>query len=486
MKLFHTKEAREDVSDIKVIKPITQTPSVEHLDKDFSALDTHVTAYCSMNIVHNQIASESFNMIDKSNYVLYNEYITAISKNLDIPKPVLISQEAIQTLPGVVVNHHVSLEGLLGDLWGKIKAFFSGIYDKIKQFFVTYFTRLGRLKNKLKNILEVLAETDKDLTTVNLDNPPSAIASKYPYEKRISYGGVTEVFNNIAIAGTILTKVNDKARSLASKEILDKNFVGKVKALRDQAKAAGDQIGKNKEEINKPKGMFFTDERAKNKEKAKGLKEDNRNLEDLRRDSEKEANQTEEEMRDINSNNKPSELEIDDKGFQEAKKEFDLLMSEIDKEFKQLINKPLVNGVTITKVEVNEDSGIELEKDTNKDKPDGVALASKTEVITLISKTSKVVESVEKVSKNYGEINETIMNNVNAVDKIIMDLEKTPDKEYGKYKTILSKKVKERLNLMKTFFGTYNKINRSLFEMVLDAADGNVAYAVLCMKYYGK
>lgn len=441
----------------------------------FLSFEKHIDAYNSLSTVYDQVSSEAFSFIDKGNYVLYNEYIKNITSNLGMSHAPVISQEAIDTLPVVAINHHISLEGFIGDMWSKIMAIFGKISDAIKDFFTKYFTRLGRLKNKLNNLLDVLKETDKDIATMQLDKVPGGLASKFPVNGKINLGTIRETFENIAALGLILKNINEGATSLAKKDILDKDFVGKIKSLKDIAKSSRDKIDNN----NANKGLNPLS--SKNRE----LRKDNKSLSQTAADAEQGAKEEEGKAAAISNDAANGDIEFDDTEFNAAKKEFDALIGAINLDMGKLKGKHLVGGVVITSVSVSKEGGLELETDTKKESPDQVDLASKSELEKLIVDTIKLITEVEGLSKKYGEINDTISKSMSAVDKIIKDIDAIKAENLGKYKSVLTNKVKERLNLMKAFFTNYNKICKSLFGMVVDAADGNVEYTVLCLKYFG-
>ena len=480
LKLFYTDERPIATKALESL--ITKQQSEpDTFEEDTQSLHLHTQAYNSLAIVHEQVAQESFSFIDKGNYVLYNEYIKSITQGLGLKQPPVISQEAINTLPTVALNHHLALEGLIGTMWEKIKALFSKIYESIKKFFAGFFTRLGRLKKKLKNLLKVLKETDSDLKTVNLDKVPGDLASKFPVNGRINLNVVNEAFKNISVVGNILTEVNTKAKTVASKDILDKSFVAKVKSLKDLSKYSKDQIKTNKD--NKTKGLKSL--YGKGKQNNKELDTENKSLKELAKDTDSEINKEESNLKDVVNDPGNANLEFDEKGFEAAKKEFNDLLKSVEASFGKLVGKTLVGGKTITKVEVKEASGINIESEENKKTPDEVALASKSELVKLLSDTLKLIENTEKLSNNYGEINDTIMKNNDTVDRLIKDIDDIDVQNLGKYKTILTTKVRERLSLMKTFFNNYNKINKNLFTLVVECAEGNVSYAVASIKYFG-
>lgn len=477
MKLFSMEQEKplEIGAIISNPPPAEPVDSSNDIDADLASLDKHVDAYNSLSLVYDQVSTEAFSFVDKGNYVLYNEYIKNITSNLGMSHVPVVSVEAINTLPTVALNHHLSLEGFIGDMWEKIKGLFSKIAQAVKDFFTKYFTRLGRLKNKLQNLLEVLKETDKDISTMQLDKVPGSLVSKYPINGKINLGVVRETFSNIAALGLILKNINDSATSLAKKDILDKDFVGKIKSLKDIAQSSKEKIDTN----NANKGLNPLSQ--KNRE----LRKDNKSLAATAADATKQAKEEEGKVSEVTGDAANANLEFDDKEFIAAKKEFDTLIAAINLDLGKLKNKALVGGVTITSVSVSKEGGLELETETNKDTPDQIDLASKSELEKLISDTIKLITEVEGLSKAYGQINDTITKSMDAVDKIIKDIDAIKAENLGKYKTVLTNKVRERLTLLKAFFTNYNKICKSLFGMVLDAADGNVEYTVLCLKYFG-
>lgn len=448
------------------------------LSSDLAALECHHRAYESLDTVYQQVASEQFSFLDKGNYVLYNEYMKSISEKIGIT-PMVISQEMVATLPSVALNHHIALEGFIATVWQKIKDLFAKIYTTVKQFFAGIFTRLGRLKKKLQNLQEVLSETDKDLRQVILEKVPGSLASRYPVADRIGLETVQEVFANIAVVREILEKVNQASTELASKEILDKNFVAKIKSLRDKAKSAKDSVAANDEKKTEGLKSLYGKGRANNK----AIDKDNRSLQEIAKTSEAEASQLEDSAGQIAADN--PDLDTDDQGFEAAKKEFSALLQVMDKEFARLKNKPLVNGKTITGVTIDEDTGIELDISVDKEIPESCALGSKADLLPLVKSSVQLLTAVEGSAKSYGAINDTVMKNMSTIDTLIKEIDAIQPEALGKYKNVLQSKVKERLKLMKTFFTNYNKINKNLFELVVESLEGNAEYAITSLKYFG-
>jgi len=477
MKLYEVEQKTVEIGAI-INNPSTSIISNEEqtIDKYLTSLEKHIDAFNSLSIVFDQIVTEDFSFIDKGNYILYNEYIKNLTRNLGMKHAPVISQEAISILPTVAINHHISLEGFIKDVWEKIKALFNKIINAIKEFFKKHFTRVGRLKKRLKNILEVLKETDKDLSKIVLENVPSGLASKYPVDGEITLKVVEETFNNVSSLGLILKNINDEAIKLANKDILSRDFVSRIRNLKDSIRDNKEKI----EENNAKKG--WNPLSKKNRE----LNKENKSLSSIIKDTEEEVKNYKEKVDEITSDPSNVNIEFDDKEFLAAQKEFEGLIEFINTNLSKLKDKRLVGGKVITNITVDKDSGLEVEVDENKGNPSEVHLGNKSNLIRLISETIKLINEVETSSKAYGKVNDTILNNINTVDRIIKDIDAVKMEELGKYRAVLTNKVKERLNLLKKFFTNYNKVCKSLFTMVVDAAEGNCDYAILSMKYFGE
>lgn len=477
MKLFNVPHQETIVSSLESRVHVSPDEP-DTFNQDTKALDNHVTAYQSLSVVCEQVSAESYSFIDKNNYVLYNEYIKAITSSLGVKSPPVVSQEAIQILPTVALNHHLSLEGFIGDMWEKIKALFGKIYDAVKKFFTNIFTRMGRLKTKLQNLEKVLSTNEKTLQKVTLENVPGGLASKYPVSGMISLKVVESTYASVASLGEVLTSVNKIATSLAKKEVLDKAFVAKIKSLRATKASVSQEIEDNKASKD---GLLKSVTNLGSKNRA--INKDNKKLKEIGKEIDKEEKAEVKSATDIGESN--GDLDIDDAGFNAAKKEFADMLAHIETKFSSMVNKPLISGKVIKSIKISEDSGVDVEIDTDKETPDSVSLGDNASLLSLVKLSIKTIADVEAATKNYSEVNDTIMKSLDTVDKLIKDIDAANIQELGKYKTVLTKKIRERLNLMKTFFNNYNKVNKELMTMVIDATEGNVEYCVQSLKYFG-
>lgn len=453
---------------IKVaIENITPNESKE-IDKDIITLEAHIKAYTSLVIVENQIASEDFNFVDKGNYVLYNEYINTVTRNLGVKNIPIVTQEALSTLSGTALNHHVALEGFIADMWKKIKEIFSKIYNSIKEFFNKYFTRLGRIKNKLKNISEVLNEVDKNLGKPSLDIIPGGLSKKYPVSGDIDIGIINEVMANIKVLVDSLNDINGKASDFINKDILDKDFISKINTLKQEIESSYSQIDANNKDA---------------KDTGENVDNANSSLDSVAKRKTDEMNKEKAVVRNIG--NKENNLDSEDIKAAEAKKEFEDFINTLVTSLQKVKGKNLINGKNITNVSGSANESLNIEISDSKDTPSSIKLGTKNELIKTVKQAIIIVDNLEKLAKEYGKINDTVMKKLNDVDKLINDLDKLKDEKLGSYRKLLNNKVKVRLNIVKTFFNNYNKVSKNILGMGLDCGDGVIEYTTLSLKYFG-
>lgn len=485
MKLFdQVKEPKPKMGDVVQYATEDETTDIESatIDQQVAEFNNHVKAFNSLNVIDEQIANENYNFIDKGNYILYNEYIKSVTSNLNMKYVPVISQETINTLPTTALNHHIALEGFIGDMWNKIKEIFSKIYNTIKEFFKKYFTRLGRIKNKISNLIEVIGETNKDIAKSRLDKVPGGLANKFPVSGEIDINVISEAVLSVETLLASFGEVNKKAEAFANKDVLDKDFVANISKLRESIDSNNAKMSEN----NDKKGSY-TDFNGKSirqtmKENS-ALNKENSSLEKEAKDSANKIADSKETISKITAGE--SDDETEDKKGEEARREFESFIRSLADVLNKIKGKTLVKGKIIKEVKVNPESGIEIETDEEKETPNGIILEDKATLLKLLKSVLENITEAEKLSTVYGKINDKIMDNLNKVDKIINDINKVPEENLGKYKKVLNNKVKKRLNMAKTFFNNYNKICKNVLEMALDSADGVVDYSVLSLKHFG-
>ena len=467
-KLLYEKVAKEEIIPQLTRNGVTiSEEEMCQLDDDFTSLEKYTESYISVSAVYENLLEKPIDFLDSGNYVLYNEYIKNISKNLDVHRPVLlISQESLVNMPSVAVNRKLALEGFIGDMWAGIKAFFTRIYEGIKKFFSGIFTRMGRMKKKLINLEKVLNKTDKNLVQVHLDKVPGGLGSMYPVSGNVTFEVVNEVFRNTVAGSKALVSVNNKAKRLSNEDILDSKFVAEIKALRATALQ------------NAP---------VEDKSKDTEVKGDGKSLADIA----KQADPVGKETEAIAIGNKDSNAGITDsdgdtEGEAKAVATFNAFTKELLSILEPLKGKKLPKGKVITDIKAEEGSGLDITITTESETPTGLDMGAKPELIKLIKESKGILDEVERVSKLYTEVNDTIFKNLDKIDRITKDIDAMKIESLGKYRAVLQKKVKVRLGLLKSFFKDYNEVNKNFFGMTMDAIEGNISYTVSSLKYFGK
>ena len=485
MKLFdQVKGPKPSLGDVVRITTEDDSTEVESvtIDQQVDEFNKHIKAFNSLNVIDEQISQENFNFIDKGNYVLYNEYIKSVTSNLNMGYIPVLSQETVNTLPTTALNHHIALEGFIGDMWKKIKEIFSKIYESIKAFFTKYFTRLGRVKNKITKLLEVRGETNKDIQKTRLDKVPGGLANKYPVSGEIDINVISETYLALDTLLNSFGEINKKAEAFASKDVLDKDFVANIMKLKESINADNDKMSENND--NKKSYLEFNGTSLNETRKHNsGLNKENKSLEKDAKDKANQVADGKEKIAGIVGGE--SDLDMDDKKGEEAQREFTSFVKSLADVLNKVKGKMLVKGKVIKEVKVDETSGIEIESEEEKETPTGIVLEDKATLIKLLKAVLEGINEAEKLSTIYGKINDKIMDNLNKVDKLINDINKVPEENFGKYKKLLNNKVKVRLNMAKTFFNNYNKICKNVLEMAMDSADGVVEYSVLSLKHFG-
>lgn len=449
------------------------------LDTEIKQLTTNIKAYKSLSIVNEAITVENYNLIDKHNYVIYNEYIKAITANLDVEYIPTIAQETVELLPTTALNHHIALEGFLANMWEKIKKIFISLYEKVKKLFVTYFTRLGRLEKKLTNIAEVLEEMPSDigLKKSSIEKVPSSLQNKYPFHDVIGLAEIDKIFGNVKVVYTSFKDTLAISKEFTNKDILDKDFIENLKNLKEKSKELQDR--KKAAEDEKDKTWAFTKAHKEVNEKIESISDE------IKETNKEISNEKDEVNKIVGSNIDLPDLAESDKKFEIIKKEFDSYLKDVSAALEKVKGKELTGGKVIKEIKLSKDD-IDVDIDNNdKENVTMVTLADKENLLKLIKESLDILSDLKKTMKTYAEVNDNIYKQTDIVNNLIYDLDKVSDDVNGKYKTILQNKVKERLALLKEFFSLYNKVNKLVSDVMVESLEGNADYSTLCLKYYG-
>jgi hypothetical protein len=70
------------------------------------------------------------------------------------------------------------------------------------------------------------------------------------------------------------------------------------------------------------------------------------------------------------------------------------------------------------------------------------------------------------------------------IDNLIVDIDRNDPERYGKYRKLLDKRIRTRLNMMRVLFRSYNQVSRNFSEVAVNTGDAVVDYCVICMKNF--
>lgn len=450
----------------------TGIPSTLSTETLFNQLDNHLRAYDSVQTVYSEIAAESLTFVDTKNVVLFNEYMRQLQHNFGIA-PQTVSPVALESMSGITVNYELSLEGWMGDMWKKIKTFFAKIYQSIKDFMAKHLTRLGRLKNKLNNIQTVAKESTKDLAQAQMNEVPSGLASKFKGFDSISESVVLKLSKTTTVMVAELQQISAAGADAAKNGILDSNFITEIKKLKEVALNATKQIEANKEQKSKL-GVF------KDRKERSQINEDNKTLTEVSKAAQDNADQGDADVVQAGVDGGDPESDQDKKGQDIYKKYLKTVVDSLDK-FK---GEKMVGGKTVSKVEVSSDNELTVEFDEEGEPAENITLTNKEGVKNLCSQALEMIEAAEKQSESFAKTNDEIMKQLQAVDNLIADIDRNAPERYGKYRAVLDKKIRTRLNMMKVLFRSYNQVGKNFFDISLLTGDVVVDYCVICLKNF--
>ena len=467
--------------------------------EEFKQLERMIYTYCDLSDVNIYIREHNYNFISTENYIIFNKYIEAVTRKLPITRIPTISQETIEELPRVAVNHVIALEGFIANLWEKIKTMFMKMYAKLTEFFKRYFTRLGRVKGRLENLKEVLGEVVGDLKQTSLDDIPGSLASKFPMdEDTLNISQIETVLNNSNALLKGLELFIGLAKTVAFNKIVDKDLVANIRkniAQLEKLKEEEKKLKDQKDEKLAEKGPLG---KLTNKAglKSKDIKEIDTKLKDIankKTDIDKETKDLDKSVGDSMGDM----VVLDEPDNEKIKEDIARLKKIIVDTFEGIKNKPLAEGKFIKEIKMNDDGEIDVDIDTNKEKPKRVMLADKQELKGLVNTALEIVKYLDSNKNDYVGIVDSIYDKIKEVDKIISEINKIEDKiskdtegskekvaNVLKYKKLLNNHIKEKLNQFKDLFSYTSKFVTTITDITIVAAEGVADYTVLSLKYF--
>lgn len=445
------------------------------IESGFKAIDDHVEAYDSVSNIYNEVASESLTFVDNKNVVLFNEYLKVISKNLNVTTPVQVDRISLEEYPVQIANYKLSLEGWIGDLWNKIKTMFTKMYDSIKGFFNRWATKAGRIKGKLANIKKVLEETNKNLVMDTGKEPflPTGLQNKMRGYNVVNLNNLSTSIDLSSQLSNDLIGINKKAESLINKGLVSSDFISKTEELKNEVLKAVEQQEDNN--ANKDNGLKAT---LVGTDKNRQIDADNKKLQEGIDSGTQEVQARNDKLADLMDNTKPGE----DLAYEDIKA-FLLAVVEINK---KVINKPLMNGLTITKFEYDEKENRIVSETKDSDiVPEKIELAGREDLLKVVTTITELISNTEEDLKTYGKVNDKINESLKTVDRLITDIDKLNPEQLGKYKNILSTRIRKRLTLAKDLFRDFNREGKLAYDNVFTLGEAVCDYSVACMKFFG-
>lgn len=142
-------------------------------------------------------------------------------------------------------NTQYALEGIgefLKDLWKRIKAALSSLWEKVKAFFEKHVSSLGRVRKALEAMKTKVSESSgKFKGSSQIENPPSSLVEAFAGDTDVSPGVVAKYIaahNNVSQETIKIEKFTESFKALSSK------FTGIINSVDFSKTATVDQVDK--------------------------------------------------------------------------------------------------------------------------------------------------------------------------------------------------------------------------------------------------
>uniref|UniRef100_UPI0037C09180 hypothetical protein n=1 Tax=Flavobacterium sp. TaxID=239 RepID=UPI0037C09180 len=461
-----------DIDRSVSVSLVTQESRVS-LENDFDQLDRQVFGFVSVGRVYDAVAQESLVFVDIKNVVLYNEYVNVLAMRMGVEAPKRVALESLNNDGVVVTNSQLAIEGWMGDIWQKIKDVFKNIYTKVKSFFTTYFTRLGKLKKSLDNLQSVLGSTTKEMGDPTSENPPEGLLKAFSGNTEVNSNHIHDSIASVSLLVSTISKVSQSAEGYAKKGIVDGDFIKNIKELKERALKASQDSAANRQQRKETKLIGDS-------QKKKDLDNENKSLQEIAQTNEKIGDEMGQEL------DKEGEADTGDQ--EENKKkvqaEFDQFLQTVIASFEKVKGKHLVNGQMVKSVSSDAEEGLKLEMADDVTPATSLIMGGKSALLGLVSECQKLIKVAETDIKKYGQVNDAIMESFKTIDSLMNDIDKVDPERFGKYKKVINEIVRHRLQLLRQFFTTYNRSCKNVFEMSMDVCEQTVNYSVLSLKHF--
>lgn len=468
-----------DVVDPTPLAPIAEAQAPWPAQEEFSSFDDCVTAYCSSSALYASVANESYALVDAKNHCLFNAYTELLGMRLGVTVPPMkqYSAEAFELRGTLAINSEIALEGWIGTLWEKIKGVFSSMYGKIKEFFKRNFTRLGKAKKALENIIAVMEKTKKTLEDPRLENYSGKLLKRYAGYGTVNADNVKKSVTTVYQLTDALSAINKEALVVANKHMVDKEFFARIKNLKDKAKAS-DQV-KGEIDENTP-GALKSLVNKEARHTRRDMKADSKSLGQISKDAKSES---------AGMQNKLSVLEQNDAGSDEANEnkgraEFLAFMEVVKKQMSVNLGAPLISGSVIKAVNIKDNGEVEIVMEEAGEDASSITLGGKADLLLAAKGALRMILDTEKEIEAFGKVNDSINKNMMSIDSLVRDIDRIDPDAYGAYRKVVDKQVRERLTLLRQFFSIYNKVGKNILDLTMDVSESVVDYSVLSLKKF--
>ena len=449
-----------------------QEASLEYYCK---SLHNHIAARESLHAVFATVANESYTLVDAKNQVLFTEYTKLLAAQMGVEVKAPVRTISTESYDVIQANCEIALEGVLGDIWRKIKEFFAKIASAVKGFFARLFVRLDKVRAQLKNLQKVLKETKKDLQKTESMDAPGSIASKFKGNSAVTESVVKQTVDAISPFVKGVTSITKAGEAFAGKDIVGNNFISSIKELREKASADAAAIAENN--ATKTSNNPFKDRPLK-----KAIKEETK---ELKADMASSLGKAQEQESEVVSKGEALDKGSLDTNQMQANKEFEGFLASCEESIKPAVGRLMIGGRTIKSVKADGEKGLEVEVDVNEDEPSDCTFADRAGLLFLVNRCSEMLESVHADVKRYAKVNDVVLEKTKLIDRLISDIDRDAPEKLGRYKNVLHEGIRQRLTLLKKFFSNYNQVGKNSLDWTLDTCEAVVVYSTTSMKYFG-
>jgi hypothetical protein len=445
-------------------------------DRQWQALERHTAAYDAACEVSESLAHESMTGEGVVSPSLTRAYVRSlcVQLGLDYERDYRVSMESRSFESG-----SLALEGFIGDLWHKIMSFFASLFKSAQEFYGKNITKLGRLGKSLENIETALKQTNADLHGDASPEYSGSLLKKCAGHSQVDLKTITELVDSCNTFCAGMREIVAGAKRLADVGLVDANFIRETKELKEMALKA--TASKNDTKAERPgliKSAFNKDERADRRQ----LNAQAKTFAEISKSAHDEAGARDAEIE------KSSKLDM---GSEEAnneagKKGFELFLNLAKESMQKVVDKTFVEGNKIIAVKTTDAGSLEVELDKSPKEATGVTLAKRAALIKLVRSTSEMLKATDDAMKGFGPVNDKINKGLDAIDRLVKDIDKIDPVKYGRYRNALQQRFRVRLSLSRNFFSTYNKIGKNCLDYSVKTAEAVVDYSALSMKHFSE